>query len=82
MTPNTSTQSKDLFKDCLGFARQLSKSPEIYCRLEVKLGENSFILQTGSPGKFPGQGKALAITEETREERNLLKRGCLLRTKK
>ena len=58
MIPNTSTQSQDLFKDCLGFARQLSQSPGVYCRLEVKLGENSFIFQTGSPGKFSGKRKS------------------------
>ena len=58
MLPNTSTQSHDLFKDCLGFARQLSQSPGVYCRLEVKLGENSFKFQTGSPGKFPGKRKS------------------------
>ena len=52
MFPNTSTQSQDLFKDCLGFARQLSQSHGLYCRLEVKLGENFFKLQTGSTGKF------------------------------
>ena len=58
MIHNTSTQSQDLFNDCLGFARQLSQSPGVYCRLEVKLGENSFIFQTGSPGKFPGKRKS------------------------
>ena len=58
MIPNTSTQSQDLFKDCLGFARQLSQSPGVYCRLEVKLGENSFTFQTGSPFKFPGKRKS------------------------
>ena len=51
MFPNISTQSQDLFKDCLGFARQLSQNPESYFRLEVKLGENSFNFQTESPGK-------------------------------
>ena len=58
MFPNISTQSQNLFKDCLGFARQLSQSPGLYCRLEVKLGENSFKFQTGSPGKFPGKRKS------------------------
>ena len=42
MFPNTSTQSQDLFKDCLGFARQLSQNPGLYWKLEVKLGENSW----------------------------------------
>ena len=58
MFPNTSTQSQDLFKDCLVFARQLSQSPGLYCRLDLKLGENSFKLQTGKPGKFPGKRKS------------------------
>ena len=58
MFPNTSTQSQDLFKDCLSFARQLSQSPGVYCKLEVKLGENFFKFQTGSPGKFPGKRKS------------------------
>ena len=53
MFPNTSTQSQNIFKDCLGFARHLSQSPGFYFRLLVKLGENSFHFQTGSPGKFP-----------------------------
>ena len=58
MIHNTFTQSQDLFNDLLGFARQLSQSPRVYCRLEVKLGENSFIFQNGSPGKFPGKRKS------------------------
>ena len=58
MIPNTSTKSQDLFKDCLGFARQLSQRPEVYCTLEVKLGENSFKFETGNPGKFPGKRKS------------------------
>ena len=58
MFPDISTQSQDLFNDCLGFARQLSQSPGVYCRLEVKLGENSFIFQTGSPGNFHGKRKS------------------------
>ena len=58
MIPNTSTQSQDLFKDCLGFARQLSQSPRVYCKLEVKLGENSFKFETGNPGKFPDKRKS------------------------
>ena len=36
MFPNTSTQSQDQFKDCLSFARQLSQSSGLYCRLEVE----------------------------------------------
>ena len=53
----TSTQSHNLFTDCLGFARQLSQSPEVYCKLEVKLGENSFKFETVNSGKFPGRRK-------------------------
>ena len=48
MFPNTSTQSLDQFNDCLGFARQLSQSPIVYWRLEVKLGENSFAFTPNS----------------------------------
>ena len=58
MIPNTSTQSQDLFTDCLGLPRQLSQSPGVYCRLEVKIGENAFKFQTGSLGKFPGKRKS------------------------
>ena len=58
MFPNTYPQSQDLFQACLGFARQLSKSPGLYCRLEVKLGDNFFNFQTGSPGRFPGKRKS------------------------
>ena len=35
----------------------MSQSPGLNCRLEIKLGENSFNFQTGSSGKFPGKGK-------------------------
>ena len=58
MFSNTSTQCQDLFKDCLGFARQLSKSPGLYCRQGLKLGENSFNFQTGSPGNIPAKRKS------------------------
>ena len=78
MIPNTSTQSQDLFKDCLGFARQLSQSPGVYCKLEVKLGENSFNLRLEILASFLAKGKVPAITGETRKGRNLLERGCLL----
>ena len=78
MIPNTSTKSQDLFKDCLGFARQLSQSPEVYCKLEVKLGEIPLNLRLEILAIFLAKGKALAITGETREEENLLERGCLI----
>ena len=58
MFPIISAQLQNLFKDCLGFARQLSQSPGLYCRVEVKLEENSFTFQTGSPGKFSGKRKS------------------------
>ena len=58
MIPNTSTQSQDLFKDCLGFTRQLSQNPGVYCKLEVKLGENSFKFETGNLDKFSGKMKS------------------------
>ena len=51
MIPNTSPQSQDLLQACLGFARQLFQSPGLYCRLEVKIGDESFNFQTGSPEK-------------------------------
>ena len=70
MFPNTSTQSQDLFKDCLGFARQLSQNPESYFRLEVKLGENSFNFQTESPGKFPGKRKSPSDFRRDQRRRN------------
>ena len=57
MFTNISTQFQDLFKDCLGLTCQLSQSPGLYCRLEVKLGENYLNFQTGSPGKFTGKRK-------------------------
>ena len=58
MFPNTSTQSQGLFKDFLGFAQHFSQSPGLYCRLDVKLGENYFNFQTGSHGNFPGTWKS------------------------
>ena len=54
---NTSPQSQDLFQGCLGLARQLSQSPGLYCKLEVKIGENSYNFKTGSLVKFPGKRK-------------------------
>ena len=62
MIPNSSTQSQDLFKDCLGFTRQLSQSPGVYCKLEVKFGENSFKFETGNLGNFLAKEKAPVIT--------------------
>ena len=78
MFPNISKQSQDLFKNCLGLPGQLSQNPGLYCRLEVKLGENYFNFQTEKPGNFLAKGKVLANTGETREEGNLLERECLL----
>ena len=40
MFSSTSPQYQKLFQACLGFNRQLSQSPGLYCRLEVKLGDN------------------------------------------
>ena len=37
---------------------QLSQSPGLYCKLEVKLGVNSFKFETGNSGKFPGKRKS------------------------
>ena len=76
MFQNTSTLSQDLFKDCLGFARHLFLSPGLYCRLEVKLGENSFNFQILA--NFAEKGKVPVTTGETREEGTTLERGCLL----
>ena len=78
MIPNTSSQFQDLFKDCLGFARQMSQIPGVYLKLEVKLGENSFKFEAGNPGSFLAKGKVPAVTGETREGRTLLERRCLL----
>ena len=75
MFPNTSTQSQDLFKDCLGFARQLSQSPGLYCRLELKISLNSRLEVLAS---FLAKGNVLVITGDSREDGNLLERGCLL----
>ena len=58
MFPNISTQSQDLFKDCLCLVRQLPQSPGIILQAGGKLGENYFIFQTGSPGHFPGKWKS------------------------
>ena len=58
MIPNTSTQIPGPIQRLPWFLRQLSQSPGVYCKLEVKLGENSFTFQTGSPGKFPGKRKS------------------------
>ena len=38
MTTNTSPL-QDLFHACVGFAWQLSQSPGVYCKLELKLGD-------------------------------------------
>ena len=58
MVSNIFPQYQDLFQACLGFPRQLSQSPGLYCRLEVKLGDSSFNFQTGTPGKFPDKRKS------------------------
>ena len=78
MFPNTSNQSLDLFKDCLGFARQMSQSPGLYCRLEVKLEKKSLNFQTGSPKKFPGKRKSPSDYRKDQRRRNPLERGWLL----
>ena len=33
MTPNTSPKFQDLFHTCFCFAKQLSQSPGVYCKL-------------------------------------------------
>ena len=58
MVSCTCPQSPGLFQACLDFARQLSQSPGLYCKLELKLGDNSFNFQTGSPGRFPVKRKS------------------------
>ena len=77
MFPNISTQSQNLFKDCLGFARQLSQSPGLNCRLEVNLGRNYFNLQTGSPGNFPGKRKSPSHYRRDQRSRNPPWKGVL-----
>ena len=63
MISNTSNSVKIKIKSHF-FARvplnkkQLFQSLGLYCRLEVKLGENSFKFQTGSPGKFSDKRKS------------------------
>ena len=53
---NTFPQSQDLFHACLGFASQLS---QIYCKLEVKLGDKFFLsFETVSPGNLLGKRKS------------------------
>ena len=81
MIPNNSPQSQDLFHACLGFTRQLSQSPGVYCRLEVKIGDRfvSFLVsRLEVQAIFLAKGKVPLKTGETREEGNLLERGCLL----
>ena len=56
----------------------MSQSHVLYCRLEIKLGENSFNLHAGIPGNFLEKRKVPATTEDTREGRITLERGCLL----
>ena len=77
MFPNISKQSQDLFKNCLGLPRQLSQNPGLYCRLEVKLGENSnfFQFQTGRPGKFPGKRKSPSIYRRDQRRRKPPEKG-------
>ena len=80
MIPNTSTQSQDLFKYCLGFPRQLSQSPGVYYIANWRSNLEKILLNLRLEilAIFMAKGKALAITGETREEGNLLERECLL----
>ena len=59
----------------LGFARQLSQRPGLYCRLEVKIGENSFNFQTGSPGNFPDKGKSPSDYKRDQRRRKPCEKG-------
>ena len=67
MLPNTSPQLQKLFQACLGFARQLSSSPGLFCKLEVKLEENSFNFQTMAVLE---KVKVLATIQERPEKKN------------
>ena len=75
MVSNTSPQYQDLFQACLGFAMQLSQSPGLYFKLEVKLGDNSFNFQTGSPGGYPGKMKSSSDFRRDQRRRNPLGKG-------
>ena len=45
---NLSSETQDLFLECLGFARHITlEAPGIFCRIEVNLGPNSFKYETG-----------------------------------
>ena len=71
MFSSPSLQYQDLFQACLGFARQLSQSPGLYCRLEVKLGDKLFNCKTGSCGKYCGRypGKRKSSSNFRRDQR-------------
>ena len=71
MILNTSYQSKNIFHACIGFARQLSQSPGVYCRLEVKLQDKFFSFQTKSSGNFPGKRKSPSDNRRDQIRRNL-----------
>ena len=59
-SPFLNSQSHDQLLACLGFASQLSQNPEVYCKLEVKLGDKVFSFKTRSPGNLPGKRKSLS----------------------
>ena len=75
MISSTSPQYQDLFQACLGFASQLSKSPGLNCRLEVKLGDKSFNFQTGSTGKVPGKKKCPSDYKRVQRRRKPPRKG-------
>ena len=53
----------------------MSQSHELNCKLEVKLGENSFNFQTESPGNFPGKRKSPSKYRRDQRKRKTLGKG-------
>ena len=78
MVSSTYTQYQDLFQAGFAFTRQLSQSPGLYCRLEVKLGDNSINCQTRSPGRCPARFPGKRKISSNYRKGTLLVRGCLL----
>ena len=65
---NLSSETQDLFLECLGFARHITlEAPGIFCRIEVNLGPNSFKYETGEcpPRRIPrwhsGRGRRTGL---------------------
>ena len=61
------------FNSCLGFTRQLSQSPGVYCRLEVKLEDKFFVSRLEVLAIFRAKGKVERLQERLEKK----KKGCL-----